>query len=136
MGNNWNDPNWGYPNNAFAPKMRTPVVNGREAAEIFRLGPDSNVILMDQSGKMIWIVATDSAGYRTVQPYDISLHTEPEPPDYNLLLSRMNKMEEMLSGFISAANSARTNSATEQPVVNSTDTKTNSNASIDLSKQF
>ena len=133
MSNSWDSSNWGY-NGSLGPRQRTPVISSRMAAEMYRLGPDSNVILMDQSGKMIWIVATDAAGCRTVEPYDISPHSEPEPPDYNAILLRMNKMEEMLSGLVAATNNSRTGAnATVQSTANTTHTNTSSS---ELAKQF
>lgn len=133
MNNNWNSSNWGYPNSSIGPQQRTPVITGREAAEMYRLGPDSNVILMDHSGKMVWIVATDSAGYRSIEPYDLIPHKEPEPPDYNSILTRMNKMEELLSGLVSTINGAGTANGTSS-APNSADPSSNSNS--DFSKQF
>lgn len=98
-----------YGGNLLYPQ-RIPTVNGREGAEAYRLAPDSNVILLDQSGKLIWIVATDSAGYRSIQGYNITPYTPPAPPDFNLLMNRMSKMEEMLSGLVSASATTGTKS--------------------------
>ena len=117
-------------------QVKIPVVNGREGAENYGLGPDSGVILLDVSGKMIWIITTDCSGYKTVQGYDITLHVDPEKPDYNILMTKLNKMEEILYGLVSATNNTGTNglggatNATTEPIAPEND---NSNA---FAKQF
>lgn len=126
-----NNSNWGM-DNLYGPRMKTPIINGRSGAEMFRIGPESNAILLDASGGMIWIVSTDSAGAKTIQPYDITPHVDPEPPDYNLLLARLNKMEELLSGLVSTANNTRANAGFD--AANSTATTTEQ--SYDITKQF
>ena len=125
-----NNNSYGY-SNMLMPQ-HIPTVNGREGAEVYRLAPDSNVILLDQSGKLIWIVATDSAGYRNIHGYTITPYTPPEPPDFNMLMNRMSRMEEMLSGLVSANNIAgakpNADTATISPVANATANSSNGNS--------
>lgn len=123
---------YGY--NNMLMQQRIPTVNGREGAEAYRLGPDSNVILLDQSGKLIWIVATDSAGYRSIQGYNITPYTPPAPPDFNLLMNRMSRMEEMLSGLVSANNN--TGAKPDATVASNSPAATGANSTINPAAQF
>ena len=123
-----------YPNGMFAPQMKVPVVNGREGANAFRIGVDSQVILLDISGKLIWIVSTDSAGYKTIQAYSITPYVEPQPPDYNVVMNKINQMEEMLNGLLTAINN---NGATAKSTSNSQSTAVSADTNAnDPAKQF
>ena len=71
--------NWG--NNPYAyipPRMEVIRVNGENGADAFQLGPNSSVLLLDETAPIVWLVQTDGAGYKTKTPYDIMVHT-PEP---------------------------------------------------------
>ena len=72
-------------------------VNGENGARAFQMGANSSALLLDESGALIWLVTTDGAGYKTVNPYDISPHREAPPPEYGELESRIKKLEEMIS---------------------------------------
>lgn len=88
-----------YPN-PFTPYgyQRTEVVrvNGRGGAEAFAIGPNSSALLLDESGKMVWGVTTDGAGYKTIIPYDITPHQEAPVPDYASLDARIKKLEDLI----------------------------------------
>ena len=130
LNNNYSGYN--YPNNAFLPQTKVPVVNGREGANAYRMAADSQIILMDVSGQLIWIVGTDSAGYKTIEGYDIKRHIEPTPPDYNIMMTKINQLEETLNGFITAINNTKpaTSDNAAQPVSG------DANTTSDFSKQF
>ena len=49
-------------------------VNGRNGAEAFQMGPNSHVLLLDESVPILWLASTDGAGYKTVSAFDISPH--------------------------------------------------------------
>lgn len=49
-------------------------VNGRNGAEAFQMGPNSQVLLLDESAPILWMASTDGAGYKTVSAFDISPH--------------------------------------------------------------
>ena len=68
-------------------------VNGENGARAFQMGANSSALLLDESGALIWLVTTDGAGYKTVNPYDISPHREAPPPEYGELESRIKKLE-------------------------------------------
>lgn len=51
-------------------------VNGRNGAEAFQMGPNSQVLLLDETAPVLWLASTDGAGYKTVSAFDISLHQD------------------------------------------------------------
>ena len=106
---------WPYDNNPYAqqvqnllsqqiqptvqqPQIHTPKVNGRNGAEAFSLAPNSDVLLLDMNDAIIWSVQTDSAGYKTVTPFDIAPHKEVKAEDrYKQLEDRIARLEESVN---------------------------------------
>lgn len=73
-------------------------VNGRAGADAFSMPPNSDDLLLDMNDPIIWFVQTDGAGYKTVTPYDISLHKEVNKEDrMNALEERISKLEEAIT---------------------------------------
>jgi len=73
-------------------------VNGEPGARSFALPPNSDAVLVDNTASMVWLVQTDGAGYKTLTPYDISLHEEPKPDDsIKKLEDRISRLEEKIS---------------------------------------
>ena len=95
---------YGYQN--FMPyAQRTEVVrvNGRGGAEAYAIGPNSSALLLDESGRIVWLVTTDGAGYKTVAPYDISPHQTAPAPDFSSLEDRIKKLEERVNAASDSA---------------------------------
>ena len=72
------------------------TVNGINGANVFDMAPNSSVILMDESGKMAFIVKTDGAGYKSVLPCDLTPHQDASAPDLGALEARITKLEEAM----------------------------------------
>ena len=86
------------------PQTRIIEVAGRSGAESEPLGPNSTAWWLDKNGTMAWFVATDIAGNKiTIAPYDISPHEEPPEPDLTSLVQRLQRLEEVVNGFITAS---------------------------------
>lgn len=68
-------------------------VNGKDGAEMYRMAPDSSAILLDENNPIIWFLQTDSAGYKTITPYDISPHAETKAPDVSSIDERLNGID-------------------------------------------
>ena len=79
-----------------AQQMQVIKVNGEGGANAFSMGPNSSALLLDTSGTMIWAVTPDGAGYKTVVPYDISPHRNPEQIAVKSLEDRIKRLEEMI----------------------------------------
>lgn len=90
----------------LSPQQTTPAVqkhitkvNGRGGAETYYLPPNSDEILLDMNEPIAWFVQTDGAGYKTVTPYDISVHKEEKQEDHiRSLEDRITRLEEMING--------------------------------------
>lgn len=95
-----------------APRQEIVKVNGENGANAINLGANSSLLALDMSGLIVWLITTDGAGYKTVEPYDITPHRAQPAPDYNSLEERIRRLEEMMSNGnasdITAAKSAHT----------------------------
>lgn len=92
------------------PMVRQEVVkvNGRPGADAFNLGPNCSALLLDTTAPIVWLVQTDGAGYKTLNPYDITPHEEKPPEDkYKTLEDRITKLEEAINGKSNTANVKR-----------------------------
>ena len=80
------------------PMQKTTIdrVNGRNGAEMYRIAPESSVLLLDENNPLIWFIQTDSAGYKTIIPYDIKPHEDEPSPDVKSIDERMNGFDERL----------------------------------------
>lgn len=85
--------------NAPAPQMQVIRVNGRNGANAFSIGPNSSALLLDESGKMVWLVTTDGASYKTVAPYDITPHQDAPAFDFDGLEIRIKKLEDFVNEY-------------------------------------
>ena len=80
-----------------APRYEVIKVNGEAGARNFRMGPNSNALLLDNTAAIVWYAQTDGTGYLTVTPFDITPHQTPKPVDMNDLSARVTKLEEIIA---------------------------------------
>ena len=111
-GGNWN--NWSYPmypNNPMPPRQEVIRVHGREGAVAFAMGPNSSVMLMDETQPVVWLKTTDSASYPTLNGYSlIPLEETPEIKEKDViteLVERISDIERRLDAKQSDAQSVR-----------------------------
>lgn len=91
-------------------------VNGEPGARSYVLPPNSDAVLIDNTASMVWLVQTDGAGYKTLTPYDISLHEEPKPDDsIKKLEDRIIRLEEKISNGKSYDTSIKPYSSNSKP---------------------
>ena len=82
------------------PQMEIHVtkVNGRAGADAFNLPPNSDDVVLDMNNPIIYFIQTDGAGYKTVTPYDISIHKEVSQTDQiKSMEERIAKLEEAIA---------------------------------------
>jgi spermidine/putrescine-binding protein len=93
------------------PRMQIDTVNGKESAYAYNIGVNSSVILADAMKPKIWMVTTDSSGYKMVKGFKI----EPDDEDENRitatvmdsdvkeqmsnLAERLDKLEEKVNEY-------------------------------------
>ncbi len=86
-------------------QKKVDEVTGRAGAEAYQLAPDSSVLLLDNTAAVVWLVKTDSAGYKSLVPYDIKPHEEAKPVDhFKSLEERITKLEETINGKSNTTN--------------------------------
>lgn len=91
-------------NNAFFPRYKVIRVNGENGAEAFQMGPDSSVLLLDETAPILWVVQTDGAGYKTKTPFDLTPHQAVQPIDVNKLEQRITQLEEIVNAKYQSGN--------------------------------
>ena len=79
-------------------------VNGRNGALQYPMGPNSQAWILDENGMISWLIITDSAGYKTVTPYDVNPHQDAPAPDFGSLENRITRLEELVNGSANTAN--------------------------------
>ena len=95
-------------------KRTVTKVSGRGGAEAFQMNADESVLLLDTTAPIVWLVQTDGAAYKTLTPYDISVHEEKPPEDkFKLLEDRILKLEETVNGKSNSTNANRRKSEPE-----------------------
>ena len=95
---------------SLQPQTQTKVVEvtGRAGAEAYQLGPDSSILLLDNTAPIVWLVKSDGAGYKTLSAYDIKPHEEEKPIDhFKELEDRITKLEETVNAKQSNTTNAR-----------------------------
>lgn len=106
-----------YPSNYSPSSTEIPHVNGRNGAEVFPIGRNSSVLLLDENAPIVYLVRTDSASYKTITPYTITECT-PEPTvDMRSLLSRIETLERRFEN--------ESNLATDEPIKHESSNRTN-----------
>lgn len=85
------------------PRMEIQRVNGRESALSFAMGPNSSVVLVDNLEPKIWVVTTDSSGYKAVKGFLITPDEEPETATddpIKALSDRIDKLEKRMDSNV------------------------------------
>lgn len=72
-------------------------VNGENGAKSFRMAPNSQCLLLDDTAPIVWLCQSDGAGYHTATPYQIAPYQAQPEPDYNSLNQRITRLEEMFN---------------------------------------
>ena len=111
MLNNNNHMSYPYWNVPMMPQYDIVKVNGENGANAFQMGPNSKILLLDESAPIVWFVQTDGAGYKTVTPYTITPYQPAPPVDINSLEARLTALEEKINA---KSNFSSNNKGTKQ----------------------
>ena len=80
------------------PRLDIIHVNGENGARAFRMAPNSNAILLDDTAPVVWLVQSDGAGYHTATPYTIAPMEQVQPEDtIKALEARLSRLEAMIN---------------------------------------
>lgn len=98
------NPTYRMPNNAYnvgymppAPRYELIKVRGEAGANNFRMAPNSQALLLDETAPIVWHAQTDGTGYLSLTPYDIMPHQQVPPVDINNLAQRVSQLEELIN---------------------------------------
>lgn len=92
------------------PKMEIIKVNGKNGAEAFQIGANSQALLLDETSPIVWLVQTDGAGYKTISAFDLTPHEEINTTTtIKDIEKRLAKVEKQLNG----KSNTRSDSTTE-----------------------
>jgi hypothetical protein len=81
------------------------------------MGPNSSILLLDETDNVVWLAQTDGAGYKTVTPFDIVPHKEEQKVDMASVISRIEALESSINELKEVQNAKpnfRSNSKTKQ----------------------
>lgn len=78
------------------PHYEVIKVNGKPGVDAFQMGPNSSVLLLDETQNIVWFVQTDGAGYKTPTPFTISPYVEKPQIDVNALNDEVNSLKAMV----------------------------------------
>ena len=79
------------------PKYEILRVNGRGGIDALQMAPTCEVLALDTSAPLIWLIQTDGAGYKTPMPFRVSPYA-PEP-EKNPLEERIEAIEKRLEAI-------------------------------------
>lgn len=82
-----------------APHMEVIRVNGENGVDAFQMGPNSSVLLLDETAPIVWLAQTDGAGYKTKTPYDISPHAPEPSPEIKSMDERLASIDKRLQAI-------------------------------------
>lgn len=83
--------------NNILPHYELIKVKNEESARQFRMGPNSDVLLLDERDPILYHVQTDGAGYVDVMSYDLIPRMKVQPVDINQLAQRIAQLEDTLN---------------------------------------
>ena len=72
-------------------------VNGENGAKAYSMGPNSSILLLDETAPIVWLAQTDGAGYKTITPYSITPYQAAPSQDYSNLEARIKRLEDMIN---------------------------------------
>lgn len=81
-------PQYGIYNNQQVVK-----VNGENGARMYQLPPSSSALLLDETSPRVFLIQTDGAGYKTINPYKIEPIVPAPQPDLLDIMDRLTKLE-------------------------------------------
>ena len=111
---NFNPYSGGYvyanPYNPVRQKQTIAKVNGKNGADMYQLPPNSEALLLDETAPIVWLIQTDSAGYKTATAFDLVAHKEATPATLQDLMERVEALEREVK-----SNNGKSNSRKVEP---------------------
>ena len=113
-------------------KTKVDRVKGLEGANAYPIAPDSSIIVVDEELPVVWFIATDSTGNKTVvQGYKLEAYTPPKPVTLEDLMAEMRDMKQRLIKVEEVSENVQSN---RKPDVESKPAYSNTQPSNEYSK--
>ena len=80
------------------PRCEIIHVNGENGARSWRMAPNSQCLLLDDTAPIVWLAITDGAGYPTLTPYSITPYQAVPAPDIGAMNDRLTRLEAAIYG--------------------------------------
>lgn len=95
------------------PHYEVIKVNGKNGVDAFQMGPNSSILLLDETTNVVWLAQTDGAGYKTATPFTITPYEEKPPVDIQALYDKVINLENIVIGIQNGGvtNAAESNSS-------------------------
>ena len=111
---NFNPYSGGYvyanPYNPVQQKQTIAKVNGKNGADMYQLPPNSEALLLDETAPIVWLIQTDSAGYKTATAFDLVAHKEAPQATIQDLMERVEALEREVKSNNGKSNSRKVES--------------------------
>ena len=108
---NFNPYSGGYayanPYNPVQQKQTIAKVNGKNGADMYQLPPNSEALLLDETAPIVWLIQTDSAGYKTATAFDLVAHKEAPQATIQDLMERVEALEREVKSNNGKSNSRK-----------------------------
>ena len=91
---------YGY-GNWNVPRRGITKVHGQQGAQSLQMQPDDQCIALDETNPekktIVWVISTDSRGYKTVcKPYEVIEYIPKPPVNVDDIDNRLKRLEEFL----------------------------------------
>lgn len=87
-----------YPYATQFSRQQVPRVSGEAGAWGYQLGPDSSILLLDETAPVVWLKTTDAGGYPTVKGFDIMERKPKGNVAFDALEERIKRLEAIVNG--------------------------------------
>lgn len=105
-----------YFNQYSARRMGILKVHGTEGLNALRMMPNDEALALDETAPILWVIKTDSAGYKTPTPFEIRPY-QPEPEvSLKDIDQRLRRMED---AFYAAQSSTGVSAVADEPAAKS-----------------
>ena len=107
----------GVMGNRTPQSIHVDQVDGEQGARELPMPPNSEKLVLDKSGEMIWLIKTDNYGMKSLTaPYDIKPHKTQQATQYDALDARLAKLEAILSEFTADPAAAESAADKSEPI--------------------
>lgn len=107
----------GIMGNRTPQSIHVDQVDGEQGARELPMPPNSEKLVLDKTGEMIWLIKTDTYGMKyLIDPYDIKPHKTQQATQFEAMDARLAKLEAILSEFTTDTTAPEPASGKSEPI--------------------